>query len=106
MGLSSTSEENTALLNMAVILDNPPLDWIILHLPDGRYAAFWKQGLGGENTTAVMRGDYTACAFSADTLEEVKEYIRQDYCNKYRNDRSGSYRAYIDDNYVDFIGWL
>lgn len=106
MALSSTPEEDAALLRMAVVLDQPPIDWIILHLPNGRYAAFWEQGLGMDHTTAVVNGDYTVCAFVADSLEEVKDYIRQSYREEYRSGKPGSYKAYIDENYSDFLGWL
>lgn len=105
MGLRSTPGEDAELLRMA-ISDQPPIDWVILHLPDGRYAAFWEQGIGGEHTTAVVEGDYTACAFVSDSLESVKDYIRRGYRERYRNDSSGSYKAYIDENYSDFSGWL
>lgn len=106
MGLSSTPEEDAALLSMAVGMDQPPIDWIILHLPDDRYAAFREQGLGGEHTTVVLSGDYTACAFVADSLESVKDYIRQGYHERYKHDRSGSYKSYINEHRNDFSGWL
>lgn len=105
MGLSSTPEEDAELLRMA-ISEQPPLDWLVLNLPDGRYAAFWRQGLGGEHTTAVVEGDYTACAFVGGSLESVKDYIRREYCEQYRNDRSGSYKAHIDQRRRDFHGWI
>jgi hypothetical protein len=106
MGLSSTPEEDAALLSMAVGMDQPPIDWIILHLPDDRYAAIWEQGWEGDTKTAVMNGNYAACAFVSYSLEPVKDYIRQGYRERYRNDRSGSYKNHIDKHLDDFSGWL
>jgi len=60
MGAPSTSEESQAVLAMARPCPWP--EWLLLELPDGRWGAFWRQGLGGEHATAVARGDYSACS--------------------------------------------
>lgn len=81
---SSTHEEQKALLRM--VCDRPKTwhtdtfyshDWLVLNLPDGRYAAFWGQGLEISLCSSVVAGDFDAgCAFIGSTKEDVLRYIR------------------------------
>ncbi|EIT3284905.1 hypothetical protein L1565_004419 [Salmonella enterica] len=80
---SSTPEEQKVLLRMVCgrptnwVGDIPCKDWLILNLPDGRFAAFWGQGLEIEHCSAVVTGDYSACAFIGTTKQDVLKYIRE-----------------------------
>lgn len=55
MGLPSTSDHQNALLRLVCAEHGP---WLLLHLPDGQYAPFWKQGIGTNNCIAVAEGRY------------------------------------------------
>ncbi|MCI7974602.1 hypothetical protein ACT4YP_20890 (plasmid) [Acinetobacter baumannii] len=83
MSRSSTPEEQKALLRMVCGRptnwegDIPRKDWLILKLPDGQFGAFWQQGLEIEHCSAVVSGDYSACAFIGPTKQSVLEYIRE-----------------------------
>lgn len=82
MSRGSTPYEQKSLLAMVCGRptnwegDIPCKDWLVLKLPDGRYAAFWQQGLGIEHCSAVVEGDYSACAFVGATKQDVLRYIR------------------------------
>lgn len=56
--------------------------WYLLHIWDGRYAAFWNQGLGGEHCIAVAEhhthedtGSTWPFAFISDNRKDVERFI-------------------------------
>ena len=56
--------------------------WYFLFLPNGQWAAFWNQGLGGYHSESIFEGDYErACAFignKKDTIEYVLKELHED----------------------------
>ncbi len=72
MGYGCTPEELARV--SAMIRERPTPDWVILELPDGRFAALWCQGLPGEHGAGVANGDYSGC-FAVGTLQEVREAL-------------------------------
>lgn len=56
MGKSSETHHDEFVLSLA--RECPFPEWLLLELPNGLWAAFWSQGLGGEHATAVWEGDY------------------------------------------------
>lgn len=79
MAIGSEPHHQQAVLSM-VCGQN---DWyFLLHIWDGRYAAFWRQGLEIEHGTAVAehithedRGSTWPFAFISESREEVERYI-------------------------------
>ncbi len=72
MGIGCTPKELAVV--SAMIHERIGPDWLILALPDGRFAALWAQGLEGEHGAGVARGDYCGC-YAVGTLPEVRAAI-------------------------------
>lgn len=64
----------------SMIFERVPPDWLILALPDGRYAALWAQGLEGPHGAGVPHGDYSGC-YAVGDLAEVRAAISSDIAN-------------------------
>jgi len=76
----STYDDRRILLRMVCAM--PTDDWYVLHLLDGRYAAFWIQGLDTDLATSVANGDYeSACPFIGPSVQDVLAYIEYDESN-------------------------
>ena len=73
MGIGATPEQVAKVAAMVVGEYGP--DWLILKLPDGRYAALWAQGLDGEHGAGVARGDYSGCFAICYSAKAVREAI-------------------------------
>lgn len=73
MGAPSTSEEKQTVLSMARHCPWP--EWLLLELPNGRWGAFWRQGLGGGHASAVAQGDYSACSGVFPTRDEALQHM-------------------------------
>lgn len=73
MSIASSPADVDVVLRMVV--GRPTPDWLVLHLPDGRYAAFWAQGLGIEHASGVAAGNYSGCAYIGATKADVLGYI-------------------------------
>lgn len=58
----------------AMVRERVGEDWLILALPDRRYAALWTQGLEGEHGRGVVYGDYSGC-YIVGRLHEVRQAI-------------------------------
>lgn len=75
MGYGCTPAELVQVTRMVRERIGP--DWLILALPDGRYAALWRQGLECEHGAGVARGDYSGC-YVVGTLAAVRAAIHAD----------------------------
>lgn len=80
MGKSSETHHDEFVLSLA--RECPFPEWFLLELPNGLWAAFWSQGLGGEHATAVWEGDYQACSLTHRDRFEVLRHME-----KHRLDR-------------------
>ncbi len=69
MGIGCTPRELAIVSGMIREVIAP--DWLILELPDGRFAALWRAGLAGEHGAGIAQGDYSGC-FAVGTLPEVR----------------------------------
>lgn len=69
MGWGCTPQELATVTAMVREVIEP--DWLILELPDGRFAALWRAGLEGEHGAGIAQGDYSGC-FAVGTLPEVR----------------------------------
>lgn len=79
MTAGSSDDDKRIVLRMACARPMP--DWLVLHLdyPDGRFAAFWANGLKLEHATAVAKGDYEgACSYIGQTKQDVLDWIESD----------------------------
>ena len=71
MGLGCTPEQ---LAKVRSMIFEAVGDWIILALPDGRFAALWGQGLESDHGRGVALGEYDGC-FAIGTLKLVRKAI-------------------------------
>lgn len=69
MGVGCTPRELAIVSGMIREVIAP--DWLILELPDGRFAALWRAGLESEHGAGIVQGDYSGC-FAVGTLPEVR----------------------------------
>jgi hypothetical protein len=69
MGIGCTPRELAIVSGMIREVIAP--DWLILELPDGRFAALWRAGLASEHGAGIAQGDYSGC-FAVGTLPEVR----------------------------------
>jgi hypothetical protein len=53
----------------------PYQEWMLLALPNEKWAAFWKQGLEIEHASSVASGDYSVCAAVCETREQALIYM-------------------------------
>lgn len=74
MGLSSSQADKETIIRLCRPCPYP--EWLLLELPDGRFAAFWSQGFEADHATAVAEGDYkAACAFINKSKDRVLAYM-------------------------------
>lgn len=74
MGRSSSQADKETIIRLSRPCPYP--EWLLLELPDGRFAAFWSQGFEVDNATLVAKGDYkSACAFINKNKELVLAYM-------------------------------
>lgn len=53
----------------------PYPEWVLLELPEGKWAALWSQGYGTEYTDMIAAGDYSLLSIVADTLDEAARHM-------------------------------
>lgn len=79
MGYDPTKEGTRFVKKIIKHIEGP---WYFLLLPNGKWAAFWNQGLGNCYSEAVFDGDYElACAFignKKDTIEYVLKSLQKE----------------------------
>jgi hypothetical protein len=62
MGISCPAHHDEYVLSLARNCPFP--EWLLLELPNGLWAAFWHQGIGGEHSTGVWEGKFEkVCSF-------------------------------------------
>ena len=74
MGYSSSKEAKEAVLRLARPCPYP--DWMLLELPTGQWAAFWKDGFDLDHAESIAEGDYSVC-FPFGTAEEALAFMAQ-----------------------------
>ena len=74
MGVGCNPEELARVAGM--VKERIGVDWLVLRLPDRRYAALWAQGLAGDHGRGVANGDYSGC-YAIGTLREVRAAARK-----------------------------
>lgn len=53
-------------------------EWLLLELPNGEWAAFWCQGIGGSRSTAIWEGNFDdACSFRHEDKFAVLRHMEQ-----------------------------
>ena len=72
MGIGCTPEQ---LKKVCSMIHETVGEWIILALPDGRFAALWGQGLEGPHGRGVAMGEYDEGLFAVGTLKQVRKAI-------------------------------
>lgn len=75
MGIGCTPAELVQVT--AMVRERIGPDWLVLALPDGRFAALWGQGLEGEHGAGIARGDYSGC-YAVGSLATVRTAIHED----------------------------
>lgn len=74
MSLPAEPHEKEALLRL--VRPCPYPEWMLLELPNGMWAAFWKQGFHGPHCTAMAEGRYRdACAYRSKDQDWVLRYM-------------------------------
>ena len=87
MGMESTQQERAEVLRMVRAEHGP--HWWLLELPDGRWAAFWKQGFETDNCRAIAAGEFHGnwpCAYISDNRYDVESWIEEDRDEMRRSD--------------------
>jgi hypothetical protein len=77
MSQSSSPEAKAILLRMA--RSCPHLNWMLLELPTGQWAAFWKDGFEIEHTESVAAGDYSVCYTFDTSVEALAFMVKSDH---------------------------
>jgi hypothetical protein len=74
MTLPSEPHEKEALLRLARPCPYP--EWMLLDLPNGMWAAFWKQGFDTANCSSVAEGRYReGCAYRSKDKDRVLRFM-------------------------------
>ncbi|MNZ43151.1 hypothetical protein D3C78_607480 [compost metagenome] len=79
MANESSQEDRAAVLRM-IRAGHGPFYWL-LELPDGRWAAFWKQGFEIDHCTALANGEFHGdwpCAYISDNRYDVESWIEDE----------------------------
>jgi hypothetical protein len=85
MGYASTPEEDAIVLKMSRRCDYP--GWLLLELPDGRWAALWHAAIGSDYATGVAEGDYAgSCACISADKQVVLDYLTASFVREYGGD--------------------
>jgi hypothetical protein len=85
MGYASTPEEDAIVLKMSRRCDYP--GWLLLGLPDGRWAALWHAAIGSDYATGVAEGDYEgSCACISADKQVVLDYMTASFVQEYGGD--------------------
>ena len=84
MGYASTPEEDAIVLKMSRRCAYP--GWLLLELPDGRWAALWHAAIGSDYATAVVEGNYQHCACVSADKQVVLDYMTQSFIAEYGGD--------------------
>lgn len=77
---NESSPQDRAIVLRMVRAEHGPF-WWLLELPDGRWAAFWKQGFEIDHCTALAaaecQGDWP-CAYISDNRYDVESWIEDE----------------------------
>ena len=85
MGYASTPEEDAIVLKMSRRCDYP--GWLLLELPDGRWAALWHAAIGSDYATGVAEGNYEgSCACISADKQVVLDYLTASFVQEYGGD--------------------
>lgn len=71
MGIGCTPEQ---LKKVCSMIHETVGEWVILALPDGRFAALWGNGLECCHGRGVALGEYDGC-YSVGTLKQVRKAL-------------------------------
>lgn len=78
MGSGGTKEGNRFVKGL---IKHEEIPWYLLLLPNGKWAAFWSQGMDSDYSEAIFNGDYDCPAFvgnKKDTIEFILKSLREE----------------------------
>lgn len=76
MSFPSTEKERLYLLSM--VRPCPYTDWLLLELPNGKWGAFWAQGLKIEHCSSVAQGRLLeGCSAVCDSKEAALQHMAE-----------------------------
>lgn len=77
---NESSPQDRAIVLRMVRAEHGPF-WWLLELPDGRWAAFWKQGFEIDHCTALAAAEFQGdwpCAYISDNRDDVESWIEDE----------------------------